>query len=278
VKYGRNIIFSFLLALTAFAVRAVADEHPVPLAKDADCASCHEDKTKGKAVHSAIAMGCTTCHEVKTEGETTTVSLTFPKDQLCFTCHEKSKEEFRHGPYDKGDCVTCHDPHTSDFPKQLRADGNSLCMECHAERRKLDDSVSLFKSQNIPKAEFEAIPKIVPNAAVKMGHPFARHPMADVPDPLRGAKMSCLSCHEPHYSKAEKLIVVAKTNNGDVCGACHEAFEARQQEESEKKYGAIESKNRKEAQDRIKKSQTPDRPPAPQAQNPAPQNKESNQP
>ena len=28
----------------------------------ATCVQCHEDKTKGKAVHSAIAMGCTACH------------------------------------------------------------------------------------------------------------------------------------------------------------------------------------------------------------------------
>jgi len=264
VKYWQNIILGLILVSAATAVRAAAEEHPVPLPKDADCASCHEDKTKGKAVHSAIAMGCTTCHEVKTEGETTTVNLVAPKDQLCFTCHEKSKEEYRHGPYDKGQCVTCHDPHTSDFPKQLRADGNNLCLECHAERTKLADSISLFSTQTITKAQFEAIPKIVPNAAVKLGHPFARHPMADVPDPLRGTKMSCLSCHEPHYSKAEQLIVIAKTNNGDVCGACHEAFEAKQQADNQKKFGAIEEKNRKEAQDRIKKSQTPDRPPAAQ--------------
>lgn len=274
VKHRHNTILGLLLIVLTCGLRLAAEEHPVPLPKDADCASCHDDKTKGKAVHSAIAMGCTTCHEVKTDGSTTTVSLIAPKEQLCFTCHDKSKEEVQHGPYEKGQCVTCHDPHTSDFPKQLRAEGNALCMECHSERKKLDENVSLFGTQTMNKAQFAEIPKVVPNPAVKMGHPFARHPMADVPDPVRHEKMSCLSCHEPHYSKAEKLITVAKTNNGDICGVCHEAFEAAQQAESQKKYGAIEEKNRKDAEERFKKQQNTERPPAPQ--NPAPQNKGSN--
>lgn len=264
MSHAHNTILGLLLLALTCGLRLAAEEHPVPLPKDADCASCHDDKTKGKAVHSAIAMGCTTCHEVKTDGTTTSVNLTAPNDQLCFTCHEKSKEESLHGPYDKGQCVTCHDPHTSDFPKQLRAEGNALCLECHSDRKKLAGNVSLFNSQTMTKAQFDEIPKVVPNPAVKIGHPFARHPMADVPDPVRGGKMSCLSCHEPHYSKADKLITVAKSNNGDICGACHEAFEATRQAENQKKYGATEEKNRKDAEERLKKQPNPDRPPAPQ--------------
>ncbi|SPF34375.1 exported hypothetical protein [Candidatus Sulfotelmatobacter kueseliae] len=253
MRHGHKTILGLLLIVLACGLRSVGADHPVPLPKDADCASCHDDKTKGKAVHSAIAMGCTTCHEVKTVGDTTTVNLTAPKEQLCFSCHEKSKEEDLHGPYDKGQCVTCHDPHTSDYPKQLRAEGNALCMACHADRAKLDATVSLFGSQTMDKDSFEQIEKVVPNASVKAGHPFAKHPIADITDPLSGGKMSCLSCHQPHSSPADKLIVVAKTHNGDVCAACHEAVETKQEDASKKKYGEIEDKNRKEVQDRQKK-------------------------
>src|SRR5207248_8292325 len=106
VKQTWKLALGLLLVLAAARLPLVAAEHPIKLDKDADCASCHEDKTKGKAVHSAIAMGCTTCHDDKTEGETTAVNLTSPKDQLCFTCHDKAKEEVKHGPYEKGSCVT----------------------------------------------------------------------------------------------------------------------------------------------------------------------------
>ncbi|MGB7583635.1 MAG: cytochrome c3 family protein [Terriglobales bacterium] len=254
MKQAHKAIFGVLFLALTYGLRLAAEEHPVPLTKDTDCASCHDDKTKGKAVHSAIAMGCTTCHEIKTEGDSTTVNLTAPKDQLCLTCHEKSKEETLHGPYDKGQCVTCHDPHTSDYPDQLRAEVNPLCMACHADRKNLADPVSLFGDQTMAKAQFDDIPKIAPNPTDTVGHPFFRHPMGGIPDPLNsGQKMSCLSCHEPHSSKQDQLIKIAKTNNGDICGACHEAVEAKQQDANEKKYGEIEDKNRKEVQERQKK-------------------------
>ena len=270
MKHGYKTILGLLLIVLVCRLRLTAEEHPVPLQKDADCASCHEDKTKGKAVHSAIAMGCTTCHEVKSAGESTVVNLVSPAEQICFTCHEKSKEQSLHGPYEKGQCVTCHDPHTSDYPKQLRAEGNALCMACHAERAKLEGNVSLFGNQTMDQAAFEQIEKIAPNAGVKAGHPFAKHPLADITDPVRGEKISCLSCHQPHSSPADKLIVVAKTHEGDVCAACHELYEGKVAEESQKKYGAIEDKNRKEVLNRQKKITN--------EQPAAPQKKESNQP
>ena len=40
---------------------AFAAVHPIPLDKNTDaakCLECHEDKSKAKAVHSAIALGC----------------------------------------------------------------------------------------------------------------------------------------------------------------------------------------------------------------------------
>src|SRR5581483_2463951 len=208
VKYISKLALGLLLLLTVSKMPARAAEHPIKLDKDADCASCHEDKTKGKAVHSAIAMGCTTCHDVKTEGETTTVNLTSPKDQLCFTCHDKAKEEVKHGPYDKGSCVTCHDPHTSDYPKQLRAELNSsFCLECHASRKQLGDKVAIFKSQEMTRDEFLEVPKIFLSFDMASGHPIDKHPTTGVPNPLKPEeKMTCLSCHAVHASNEAKLL------------------------------------------------------------------------
>src|SRR5215469_2335680 len=52
--------------------------HPVPLEKKVDsakCLECHEDKNKGKSVHSAIAAGCLSCHEVRVSRDVTRVKL-----------------------------------------------------------------------------------------------------------------------------------------------------------------------------------------------------------
>ena len=66
---GREVVVStvvksfwIIVLLSAFGATAWAGVHPVPLDPKQDpatCAQCHEDKTKGKSVHSAIAMGCT---------------------------------------------------------------------------------------------------------------------------------------------------------------------------------------------------------------------------
>src|SRR4051794_8053294 len=73
--------FRSLLALTVVMVTTLAwaGKHPVPLDPKADpstCVQCHEDKTKGKSVHSAIAMGCTSCHEVRSNRDVTRIKLT----------------------------------------------------------------------------------------------------------------------------------------------------------------------------------------------------------
>ena len=68
-----------------------AATHPVPLDKNtpsAKCIECHEDKAKGKSVHSAIATGCTSCHEVRVSKDVTRVKLiTATPYSLCLTCH-----------------------------------------------------------------------------------------------------------------------------------------------------------------------------------------------
>ena len=63
--FGALSCFIVVLVLAGRVSRA---KHPVPLDPKADpstCVTCHEDKTKGKSVHSAIAMGCTSCHEIR---------------------------------------------------------------------------------------------------------------------------------------------------------------------------------------------------------------------
>jgi len=109
-------LIAALLVLPA-AMSASAVEHPIEhpgiLPKDANCSSCHANKTKGKSVHSAMAIPCTVCHLATTEGDMTTLILSMPKEKICFACHEKSAQSQRHKPGAKGQCVDCHDSHNS---------------------------------------------------------------------------------------------------------------------------------------------------------------------
>jgi predicted CXXCH cytochrome family protein len=112
------------------AGRSLAAKHPVPLDPKADpatCLQCHEDKTKGKSVHSAMAVGCMSCHEIRTNHDVTHVKLiTATPYKLCLTCHaDKDATQIKgkvHPPAVR-DCLTCHDPHESDNKNQLKEDG-----------------------------------------------------------------------------------------------------------------------------------------------------------
>ncbi len=120
MKYTLSALIGSLLLPLAAAMQASAVEHRGILPKDANCSTCHADKTRGKSVHSAMAISCTVCHLVKTEGDMSTINLALPGEQICFACHEKSAELQQHSPVVKGQCVDCHDTHSSDRRMLLR--------------------------------------------------------------------------------------------------------------------------------------------------------------
>lgn len=111
-------IASLLLLLLAMPAWGV--EHPGVLAADADCSSCHAKKISGKSVHSAMSTSCTVCHVARIQGDMTTLNLAMPKEQICFACHEKSAALRQHVPAAKGQCMDCHDAHSSDQRMLLR--------------------------------------------------------------------------------------------------------------------------------------------------------------
>jgi predicted CXXCH cytochrome family protein len=204
--------------------------HPYVETKDLKsetCLKCHPNISQGKAVHTAVGMGCENCHQTTSEKNQTTITLMATGRDLCVMCHEASKDPVLHEPYKNGQCLTCHDPHSSDYKAQTRADGNALCLACHGPAQAPGETVTLFGSQKISKADFEAIPKIDLDPTLRFGHPWVTHPVAETPDLLHpGEKMSCLSCHAHHSSTDENLTVAVKGAK-NVCDACHEIVDAQ---------------------------------------------------
>src|SRR5579883_169225 len=116
------------MASAGFAIRVIvlffvmgsllhAKTHPVSLDKNTDaatCIQCHSEKTQGKAVHSAIAMGCMSCHEVRVTKDVTRVKLiTATPYNLCISCHSDKDASHIQGTVHKPatrDCLACHDP------------------------------------------------------------------------------------------------------------------------------------------------------------------------
>jgi predicted CXXCH cytochrome family protein len=225
-------LLALLLALPALLSRHVLAQEPIthPFIEQKDiksetCLTCHPEKKQGKFVHSALGMGCENCHQATSEKDKTTINLVATGGDLCAMCHEASKDPVLHGPYKSGQCLICHNPHSSEFKAQTRADVNSICLACHGLTPAQGEMANVLDSQKISKAALDAMPKIELDRTLRFGHPWATHPVAQVADPLHtGERMSCLSCHTPHASAQDDLIVAVKGAR-DVCTACHQVID-----------------------------------------------------
>ena len=246
-----RILQLLALVIGITAAPAAAKTHPVPLDPKMDaakCIECHEDKSKGKAVHSAIATGCLSCHEIRVAKDVTRVKLTTTTPyKLCLTCHnDKDAAQIKgtiHKPAVR-DCLTCHDPHTSDFKNQLlKATAgdkkDNLCLTCHNQGLNVPEKGSRHAALDMgcdtchtthktgadatPENQFhlaKAAPALcldchdVKDAALQKAHrnqPFGT--------------ANCVTCHDPHQSAVPKLM--AKFSHPPFadksCDTCHAA-------------------------------------------------------
>jgi len=69
---------------------------------------------------------CDQCH-------TPDKRLLMPMPGLCFRCHQNfiEKNAVSHGPVASGNCLSCHNQHSSKYPKLLIRQGQQLCLYCH---------------------------------------------------------------------------------------------------------------------------------------------------
>lgn len=240
-----------LIIVALCAVSALAKQHPVPLDAKTDpakCVECHADKAKGKAVHSAIAMGCTSCHEIRVNKDVTRVKLiTTTPVKLCLQCHsDKDAAQLKghvHSPAVR-DCVKCHDPHASENKNQLlkptsgATKNDNLCLQCHAIGTNTPTKGSRHAALDMGCETCHVTHKVGDPA----NREFAKHLTKDAPAlclachdskdaSLQKAhqnqpfeKADCLTCHDPHQSKSPKLMQAFEHNpfESKSCDTCHQ--------------------------------------------------------
>ncbi len=239
-----------LILFVLLASRATAAVHPVPLDKDTDakkCLECHDDKTKHKFVHTAMQTGCLSCHEVRVNKDITRVKLiTATTSALCLTCHaDKKAADIKgtvHAPAVR-DCVTCHDPHSSENKNVLIKpesgdEKENLCLSCHKTGLHVPENGSRHAAleagcdtchtthktgaEPTPENRFhltKAAPALcidchdVKDAGLQKAHqnqPFGT--------------ANCVQCHDPHQSNAPKLMAkfLHAPFVGGGCDTCHQ--------------------------------------------------------
>ncbi len=241
----------FALAVVVILISSgFAAKHPVPLDPKADpktCLECHEDKSKGPHVHTAIQTGCTSCHEIRVNKDVTRVKLTKTTSQaLCLSCHDNHRVQpgqTMHPPAVR-DCVKCHDPHVSANEQQLlkptigATKDDNLCLSCHnvgvdvpkegSRHAALDMGCATchITHKNGPRGqqEFDAhLKTTVPKLCIECHDPTdAGLQKAHQNQPFGTA--NCTQCHNPHQSKSPKLLQSFTHNpfENKMCDSCHQ--------------------------------------------------------
>jgi len=231
------------------AARASAAVHPVPLDKNTDaakCLECHEDKTKGKSVHSAMAMGCLSCHEIRVNKDVTRVKLiTATPSALCISCHgDKDAAAIKgtiHPPAVR-DCVTCHDPHVSDNKNQLLKPTSgdakeNLCLGCHQIGVNVPEKGSRHAALDMGCDTCHVTHKTGPEATPENKFHLTKSAPAlclDCHDAKDAdlqkahqnqpfATANCVECHDPHQSDVPKLMkkFMHVPFEAKSCETCH---------------------------------------------------------
>ena len=78
----------------------------------------------------------------------------------------------------------CHDPHLTAAEKDDPDDLNDVCLSCHSHEE-------------------------------HSSHPFG----SGTVDPVRGGEVVCASCHDPHGSGHEQMLI--DESSGKLCIKCH---------------------------------------------------------
>lgn len=241
-----------LLLFIAGAPHVWASKHPVPLDPKAgakSCLECHADKTKGKAVHSAMATGCFSCHEVRVNKDVTRIKLTTTTQvALCVTCHaDKKATDIQgkvHSPAVR-DCLKCHDPHTAENKNQLlkatsgATKDENLCLTCHkigvnvtkegsrhaALDMGCDTCHTTHKTGDPNQREFKYhLTKNAPALCLDC-HDVKDAAIAKAHQGQLTATADCLTCHDPHQSARPKLMqkFVHMPFGEKQCDSCHQS-------------------------------------------------------
>jgi predicted CXXCH cytochrome family protein len=208
------------------------------------CVTCHDEQSKkidsAKVQHPGAAGDCITCHNPHA-GKNPGFLQPDPV-RACLQCHSEQADQFKkahlHQPAFQQGCATCHEPHGGENEHLLRtAKTQDLCLECHGPERQpkkleADHLVTIFNGTVKLPEDYFAMNKVpVLPLRYGRGHPVEGHPVSDVLDPANTsvvrAKLSCMSCHQPHASAQPNLLVKDQADNLQFCSSCHKDLTRR---------------------------------------------------
>lgn len=200
--------------------------------------TCHPTLVSVKTPHSPAKDGdCTACHLKKEVTHPLTGKQSFvliaTGAKLCATCHDPiGKKKTIHPPAKEGECLSCHQPHGSDFPILLTVgtDRAKLCLDCHDAApytQKFPHSPIASGACNACHAPHESDEKSLLNGplrelCLKCHADFDKglKEATNIHGPVRVSP--CTACHDPHSSQNAYLL---KVTAPELCFQCHKTLQ-----------------------------------------------------
>jgi len=183
-----------------------------------------EKKTAQSSTHDPYKKKlCNSCHTQSTKATPTVNS------QFCYNCHAKDDlaEELNHLPASNGECLQCHDPHSSQYPSLLIRPTSKLCFACHSaqdvdyqERHEpLEDQSGCEKCHFPHGGKRSAFLKSDRNICQRC------HPVSETAKVLHLPVKTgnCRKCHLDHNSDNPDNLI--SDNFEQLCMGCHEPDE-----------------------------------------------------
>ena len=184
------------------------------------CLKCHErggEQSHARmSEHAQAGVSCVNCHEVHPSKEKKmdnavagkSAMLVKSQSELCLSCHTKVAADFdkpTHHRLREGvlDCTSCHNPHGTDQPHQLRTTTKELCTQCHQDKR------GPFMFEHNASDGDGCI------ACHDTHGSSAKHMLK-----LRDPRKLCVSCHSKEMGKGVPHGRVSLQESGD-CTRCH---------------------------------------------------------
>lgn len=163
----------------------------------------YEDAAGVRTVKSGSVVSATQRDVVGGKSE-----LVAPGDKLCWICHGDVGallgDQYQHKPFASGQCLSCHDPHASDFSALLVEAPNRICFTCHPLGNEL-----ARKQVHPPAAE---------GWCIDCHNPHASNYRAILVAPQRKV---CFTCHQDVASLAS-LAVQHQPYEYSNCSGCHQ--------------------------------------------------------
>lgn len=200
----------------------------------ATCLKCHETVKTGKVKPGHFNIECLSCHTVKPGGGLCAKgSVKFPEQKQCLSCHKKDKKlinwSFAEHSKSGGQCVDCHEMHTSPLIKKTLPGAEKIqkdsvaCVKCHQD---VTSRLNMSSHHPVKEGGLSCISCHNPHDSNKTVlkskseqclscHQAVRGPMAFEHAPV---VEDCMTCHTPHGSPNRKLLSVSQPA---VCLQCH---------------------------------------------------------